>query len=190
VLASSSPRRAGLLRLIVPEFAVRPPGVEEGPIRRPADLLEAARHKALAARGSPEEIVIGADTAVFHRGRCFGKPRDPEEARWMLSQLSGDWHHVYTGLVALRGDREVRELVLTRVRFRTLSPGEIDWYLSREDVLDKAGAYAIQGAASAFVAELWGDFTNVMGLPLGALYRLLRELGWRPVPVVTGGDRR
>ena len=98
----------------------------------------------------------------------------------MLSQLSGDWHHVYTGLVVLRGGTSLEELVLTRVRFRKLSPEEIDWYLAREEVSDKAGAYAIQGAASAFVEEIQGDFTNVVGLPIGTLYRLLWKLGWRP----------
>ncbi|MGY4707551.1 Maf family protein [Candidatus Bipolaricaulota sp. J31] len=183
VLASSSPRRIELLRLIVPEFDVRPPRVEEGPIRRPADLLRAARDKALAVHGPPDELVIGADTGVFHRGEHFGKPGDLEEARRMLARLSGDWHYVYTGLVVLREKTELQALVLTRVRFRALSPEEIEWYLSREDVLDKAGAYAIQGAAAAFVAEIRGDFTNVMGLPVGTLYRLLRDLGWRPVVI-------
>lgn len=180
MLASSSPRRAELLGLFVPQFEVRPPRVEEGKIRRPADLLRAARAKAEAVKGDPAEILIAADTGVFHRGRHFGKPRDPGEARWMLSQLSGDWHHVYTGLVVLRGDTYLQELVLTRVRFRKLSPEEIDWYLAREEVSDKAGAYAIQGAASVFVEEIQGDFTNVVGLPIGTLYRLLWKLGWRP----------
>ncbi len=187
MLASSSPRRVELLRLIVPEFAVRPPEVEEGPIRRPADLLRAARDKARAVQGPPDEFVIGADTGVFHRGEHFGKPKDPAEARRMLARLSGDWHHVYTGLVVRRGGAELRALVPTKVRFREISTKEIEWYLSREDVSDKAGAYAIQGAAAAFVAEIRGDFTNVMGLPVGTLYRLLRDLGWSPV--VMGEDR-
>ena len=99
----------------------------------------------------------------------------------MLTRLSGDWHHVYTGLFLAYGDRELSALVATRVRFRELSRAEIAWYLSREEVLDKAGAYAIQGTAAAFVAEIRGDFTNVIGLPLGTLYPMLRELGWRPV---------
>lgn len=175
------------MRLIVPEFEVRPPGVEEGEIRRPADLLAAAGRKARAVLGGPGEVVIGADTGVFHRGKHLGKPRDLPEARRMLSRLSGDWHLVYTGLVVLGRGRELRALVPTRVRFRSVSPGEIEWYLSREDVLDKAGAYAIQGAAAAFVAEIRGDFTNVVGLPLGAVFRFLRDLGL--IPVVTGEPR-
>jgi septum formation protein len=154
------------------------------------DLVRAARLKAEEARCSPEELVIGADTGVFHRGRHFGKPRDLDEARWMLTQLSGDWHHVYTGLVLKWGELELHELVLTRVRFRDLSPEEISWYLSCEEVLDKAGAYAIQGRASAFVTGLEGDFFNVMGLPLEVLYRMLLEFGWRPRRVVKGDGRR
>lgn len=167
--------------MLVPAFEVRAPRGEEGPVRRPADHVSAARRKAMSVRASAGEIVIGADTGVFHRGLFFGKPKDLDEARWMLARLSGDWHHVYTGLFLAYGDHELSALVATRVRFRELSRAEIDWYLSREEVLDKAGAYAIQGAAAAFVAEIRGDFTNVIGLPLGTLYPMLRELGWRPV---------
>jgi len=181
VLATSSPRRIGLLRLIVPAFEVRAPEADEGPIRRPADHVSAARRKVMSVWGSPGEIVIGADTGVFRRGRFFGKPKDLDEARRMLSQLSGGWHYVYTGLFLVHGDHELSALVATRVRFRELSREEIDWYLAREDVLDKAGAYAIQGAAAAFVAEIRGDFTNVIGLPLGTLYPMLLDLGWKPV---------
>lgn len=181
VLASSSPRRAELLSLLVDRFEVRPPRADEGEIRRPYDLLRAARVKASSVETSPGEIVIAADTGVFHRGVHLGKPRDLEEAREMLSRLSGDWHLVYTGLYVWGGGREVGELVCTRVRFSELSREEIEWYLEREEVLDKAGSYAIQGMAAAFVEEIRGDFTNVVGLPLGALYRALVKCGWNPV---------
>lgn len=166
--------------MLVPRFETRSPEVDEGKITRPVDLLRVAMAKAQAVRRGPEEILIAADTGVFHRGLHLGKPRGLDEARHMLSRLSGGWHHVYTGLVVLR-DRVVRrQLVCTKVRFRDLSREDIDWYLSREEVCDKAGAYAIQGAAAAFVAEIRGDFTNVVGLPLPVLYRILRELGWCP----------
>ncbi len=181
VLVSSSPRRADLLRLLVDEFEVRAPQEIEGEVGRPWDLLVIAERKFLSVEKGPDEILVAADTGVFHRGVHLGKPRDLGEAREMLSRLSGDWHRVYTGLVVMGGGAVVRELVSTRVKFREISPEEIDWYLSREDVLDKAGAYAIQGAASAFVEEIQGDFTNVVGLPLGALYRALVRCGWIPV---------
>lgn len=181
VLASSSPRRAALLRLLVPRFSVVPPAIPEEEVHRPADLLTLAERKAQAvAARHPQALVVAADTGVFRDGRAFGKPRDLEEARAFLRALSGGWHTVATGLVVLRGGKTFEELVETRVLFRELADWEIAWYLGREEVLDKAGAYAIQGAAAAFVERIEGDFYNVVGLPLCALWRLLLAAGWRP----------
>lgn len=181
ILASSSPRRAALLRLIVPEFSIVPPRVPEEEVTAPPDLLALAERKARAvAENHPQALVVAADTGVFRAGRAFGKPRDLAEARGFLRALSGGWHTVATGLVVLRGGRAHRDLVLTRVLFRELADWEIDWYLAKEDVLDKAGAYAIQGPAAVFVERIEGDFYNVVGLPLGALWRLLLAAGWRP----------
>lgn len=181
VLASSSPRRRELLRLFIPEFTVVPPEAEEDEVRSPADLLALAKKKAEAAAARfPKALVIAADTAVFREGKAFGKPRDLEEARAFLSALSGGWHSVFTGLVVQKGPLLRERLVETRVLFRSLSAEEIAWYLQVEGVLDKAGAYAIQGRAAAFVERIEGDFYNVMGLPLSSLWELLWELGWRP----------
>jgi len=181
VLASSSPRRAALLRLLVPRFSVVPPAIPEEGVHRPADLLALAERKARAvAARHPQALVVAADTGVFRDGRAFGKPRDLEEARAFLRALSGGWHTVVTGLVVLRDGKTFEELVETRVLFRELADWEIAWYLGREEVLDKAGAYAIQGAAAAFVERIEGDFYNVVGLPLCALWRLLLAAGWRP----------
>lgn len=181
VLASSSPRRAALLRLLVPSFSVIPPGVPEEEVVEPADLLVLAERKAQAVgKDHPQAFVVAADTGVFRDGRAFGKPRDLQEAREFLRALSGGWHTVATGLVVLRNGRIYRDLVETRVFFRPLADWEIEWYLGKEEVLDKAGAYAIQGAAAAFVERIEGDFYNVVGLPLCALWRLLLAAGWRP----------
>ncbi len=177
VLASSSPRRAELLRLVVPDFTVVPPETAEKEIRRPWDLVRNARAKAREVAGRHPGIVIGADTGVFRKGKHFGKPRDLEEAAAMLRALSGGWHWVYTALWVVCPAGERWDLVGTAVRFAPLSHEEIRWYLAREEVLDKAGAYAIQGAAALFVEEIRGDFFNVVGLPLRALYRLLRGCG-------------
>ncbi len=181
ILASSSPRRRQLLRLFIPEFRVVPPEVEEDEVRSPPDLLALARRKAEAVSGRhPDALVIAADTAVFREGKAFGKPRNLEEAKAFLSALSGGWHSVFTGLVVQKGPLLRERLVETRVLFRSLSEAEIAWYLRAEEVLDKAGAYAIQGRAAAFVERIEGDFYNVMGLPLCALWQILWELGWRP----------
>lgn len=181
ILASSSPRRQELLRLIVPEFQVVPPKVEEDAVAEPQDLLRLAKKKAEAvAARYPEALVIAADTGVFRDGRAYGKPDDLEEAKRFLAALSGGWHSVFTGLVVRTGEIIRESLVETRVLFRPLSEEEILWYLRSEEVLDKAGAYAIQGRAAVFVERIEGDFYNVMGLPLCALWRILWELGWRP----------
>ncbi|MFH1610221.1 MAG: Maf family protein [Candidatus Bipolaricaulota bacterium] len=181
MLASSSPRRISLLKLLAPEFAIVAPGGDEGEILSPADLLRAARLKAADVRArSPGGIVIGADTGVFRDGRWYGKPRDLDEARATLRALSGGWHSVFTGLVVLAGDAGREDLVETRVLFKALAEEEISWYLAHEDVRDKAGAYAIQGRGALFVDRIEGDFFNVMGLPVSILYRRLREIGWRP----------
>lgn len=181
VLASTSPRRIALLKAITAEFTVVAPDVAEGEIRAPQDLLTVARRKAERGRERhPQAIVIGADTGVFRDGRPYGKPRNVDEARATLAALAGGWHSVFTGLALLAPGAERADLVETRVLVKPLSEEEIAWYLSREDVLDKAGAYAIQGGAAPFVERIEGDFFNVMGLPLSRLYRRLGELGWRP----------
>lgn len=183
VLASSSPRRAQLLALITKQFEIVAPKVDEGAPTGPADLLTAARRKAEAVWPDHREaIVIGADTGVFLAGRHFGKPRDLAEAREMLSALAGRWHTVVTGVYLLSPQGREEALVETRVKFHPLSPEEIDWYLASDDVLDKAGAYAIQGRAGVFVERIEGDFFNVMGFPIATVYRLLKRLGWRPLP--------
>lgn len=181
MLASSSPRRASLLKLLAPDFGIVAPEGDEGQIVTPADLVRAARRKAEAVRRRVlDGIVIGADTGVFRNGEGYGKPGDRDEARAILRTLSGGWHSVFTGLVVLAGDAAREDLVETRILFKALAEEEISWYLAHEDVRDKAGAYAIQGRAALFVEHIEGDFYNVMGLPVAILYRRLREIGWQP----------
>lgn len=181
ILASSSPRRQELLHRFVPHCLVVLPEVKEWEVRRPTDLLSLAKEKAQSvARCHPGAVVIAADTAVFRDGKCFGKPRSLAEAKAFLSALSGGWHSVFTGLVVQKEAITRARLVETRVLFRRLLEEEIDWYIQCEDVLDKAGAYAIQGRAAAFVERIEGDFYNVMGLPICTLWQILWELGWRP----------
>ncbi len=181
VLASSSPRRRELLGKIVPSFRVLVPGTDEGDIHRKEDLLAAASAKMRQVRSQvPDALIIAADTGVFCDGRHLGKPSDVTQAREYLRALSGRWHTVSTGLSVSAPSCEREELVETRVLFRRLSEGELDWYLREEQVLDKAGGYAVQGRAAVFVLRIEGDFFNVMGLPLATVYDLLRGLGWRP----------
>ena len=156
------------------EFRVEPPEVaelDEGDPR--ALVLENARRKAAAVEG---ERVLGVDTAVVLDGRALGKPHDAQEAERFLRMLSGRDHEVMSG-IALRDDAGERsDVSVTRVRFRSLDPQTIDWYVSRGEWGDCAGGYAIQGKGAALVEEIEGDYWNVVGLPVPALLGLAPDL--------------
>lgn len=146
---------------------------------------EYAKMKALGALPLPSAgVCIAADTVVHLRGRLLGKPATPEHAAWMLGLLSGESHEVVTGVAVLESAKRcmVRHAI-TRVDFRKLSPAEIRSYVATSEPLDKAGGYAIQGAAAVFVQGIVGCYSNVVGLPLSLLYAMLRDFGvnlmWR-----------
>jgi len=181
VLASSSPRRREILKLIgLKHFEVFSPEVEEIKVKKPFHVkLNALKKAKAAARHFENALVIAADTAVFLNGRFLGKPKNAEEARRMLAALSGRWHTVYTGVALLlkaKGLKKRLSIFSARVKFSKLSAEEIDWYLSTGEPLDKAGAYGIQGKGALFVEAIRGDFFTVMGLPASGLYKMLKEL--------------
>ncbi len=179
VLASSSPRRAELLRAAGIDFTVRAADVDETirPNESPRDyVLRLSREKARAVVRD-EELALGADTTVVIDGEIIGKPADAEEARRMLRALSGQWHEVLTGVTLARADQTVSEVSSTRVKFAELSDAEIEWYVSSGEPMDKAGAYAIQGGASLFIERIEGSYSNVVGLPVRLTYQLARRMG-------------
>ena len=184
ILASGSPRRRELMEMLCPEGLEIVPALGEeaaDPVLPPDELVKAlSRAKAaeVAARcAAPDDIVIGADTVVVLDGAVLGKPKDADDAAWMLRALSGRTHTVFTGVTVLRGKECLCHAERTEVRFRALTDGEIARYIATGEPLDKAGAYGAQGYASLFVEHLDGDFFNVMGLPLCALGKLLNDLG-------------
>lgn len=186
VLASASPRRRDLLAQLGLVFTVVAADIDETPFS-PEDadayVLRLAREKArTVASRLPGTWVLAADTTVALGSELLGKPSTPDEAREMLTRLSGRTHAVYTG-VALAGRAEVSMVVRTGVVFRTLSPGEIDWYVSTGEPMDKAGAYGMQGKGSFLVSGIEGSPTNVIGLPLAETLELLARAGvplpWR-----------
>jgi len=186
VLASSSPRRRELLATLGVEFEVRPADADETPRVGEAPeplVLRLALAKARAA-ARPGELVLGADTIVALDGEPLGKPADADAARAMLERLSGRHHQVWTGVALVErsavGARERALAVVTDVVFRTLEPAEIDAYVASGEPLDRAGAYAIQGGAAAFVASVDGSWSNVVGLPVGAVRELLARHGRSP----------
>jgi septum formation protein len=186
ILASASPRRRELLSRLAWPFTVMPADVDEQqhPGEAPlAYVVRLAQAKAAhIAPRFPDALVLGADTVVVLDQQVMGKPADAAQAQQMLTQLSGRQHTVLTGLALLQhGQRLMRlESVSTQVHFRVLSAQEITQYIATDEPFDKAGAYAIQGYAAAFVASVDGCYTNVVGLPLRRTATLLHAAG---VPV-------
>jgi len=156
-------------------FRVEAPEVEEvakGDAR--AVALENARRKARAVAG---ERVLGVDTEVVLDGRVFGKPGDAAEAETFLRRLSGRTHEVMSGIaLRLPHGEERADVAVTNVRFRLLEQRDIDWYLESGEWRDRAGGYAIQGRGAALVAEIEGDYWNVVGLPVALLVAMAPEL--------------
>jgi septum formation protein len=174
VLASTSPRRAALLRAAGYEFDVRPSGAEEWafPGGDPARYTESLA-EAKAAPGGRDEVVVGADTVVVVDGAVLGKPADAEDAATMLRRLSGRTHEVVTGVAVRHGEALRSGHARTRLTLRPLDDGEIRAYVATGEPLDKAGAYGYQGGAARFVTRLEGDADTVIGLPLALLRELL-----------------
>lgn len=185
VLASSSPRRRELLQAAGAEFIAVPAGCAE---LRDASLglaglvTENARAKALeVAVKHPQSVVLGADTLVWLEGQVLGKPTDLEDARRMLRTLSGRVHEVATGVYLLRMEprQQVEFHEITRVRFRVLEERVIEDYLGAVDVLDKAGAYALQERGEMIIETVEGSRSNVVGLPVErTMAALARSFGW------------
>lgn len=181
ILASQSPRRKELFSLITEDFKIIPAVGEEKADRSlpPSEyVMELAKHKALeVAEKYPEDVVIGSDTVVVINGEILGKPKDEADAKRMLRLLSGREHSVYTGACLSRGNMNRSFCEETKVRFFTLSDREIEEYTASGEPFDKAGAYGIQGTGALLVSGITGDYYNVMGLPVGRLYREMRESG-------------
>lgn len=188
ILASASPRRAGLLRQIGLSFETAPGHAEEGRPYRPwtSWLKETARAKALEAveRANPGDVILAADTIVVCEDIVLGKPEDEEDAVRMLSFLSGKSHEVLTGVCLAHlaaGKKEqlrcYQDVETTRVYFRKLEKSEIYAYVKNGEPLDKAGAYGIQGLGALLVEKIEGCYFNVVGLPLVKTMNLLRHCG-------------
>lgn len=180
VLASASPRRAEILRSVGWPFETLPQYVDE--TRGASEVAEQyvqrlARTKAeAAAQSRPHAMIVGADTTVVIGDEILEKPRDHDDARRMLQQLSGRWHQVLTGVAIVDPSKTRIACATTEVKFAGMSTDEIDWYVSSGEPMDKAGAYAIQGPGSRFIEGIRGEYFNVVGLPVRLLYEMVRNL--------------
>lgn len=174
VLASKSPRRSEILKNAGIDFTVRVADADEtipdGTKPQDAVVFLAAR-KAMAVTRAEDELVLGADTVVVLDDKILGKPQDKDDAYNMIKSLSGRVHSVFTGVCAIGNGISMTFSEETRVEFYNLSDKEINEYINTDEPYDKAGAYGIQGLASKFIRSIDGDYFNVVGLPMSAIYQ-------------------
>ena len=179
ILASGSPRRQELLKLVTEDFEICPVDADETipegmPVQMAAAFLADLKASS-CAKLFPDKIVIGCGTIVVHEGEMMGKPKDREDAFRMLRRLSGEVHSVLTGVSLYYNTQTTVFTTETSVEFYTLSNDEINAYLDTGEPFDKAGAYGIQGKGSLLVRGIEGDYFNVVGLPVASLSRNLKQ---------------
>lgn len=178
ILASRSPRRSELLRAAGLEFQVRAVEVDEsveGDESPISYVQRLAEKKALACAMHPDDVILGADTTVALGNEILAKPLDEDDAGRMLKKLSCRRHDVYTGVCLRSAAMVSTRPSVTGVWFDELTEAEIDSYIRSGEPFDKAGGYAIQGLASKFIPRIDGSYSNVVGLPIDLVYRMLRE---------------
>lgn len=182
ILASTSPRRKMLLEMLGCDFEIIPSKTEEkinkslSPVENVKNLA-ALKALDVASRVS-DGIIIAADSLVVLNKKILGKPKDNNEAKKMLKSLGGKEHEAMTGIavIDLKKGKMFQDAAITRIKFRKLNERIINDYMKKENLLDKAGAYAIQGRASLLIESIRGDYFNVVGLPLNKLNGLLEKL--------------
>ena len=187
VLASASPRRRELMAAIGLPFTVDSSSIEE--LQRTGEAPETyvrrlAQEKAAEVKSRHADAwIIAADTIVYIDGTILEKPVDHDDAVRMLSLISGRMHEVFTGLTLSRADSidSWTRVVTTKVTMLPLSRSEIEWYASTGEPMDKAGAYAVQGIGAMFIESIDGNYTNVVGLPLAALFEMMKAAGLNPL---------
>ncbi len=177
ILASASPRRKELLGYITNDFQIIPSGVEEA-VPRGIGILKQPQYlskiKALdIAKQYPNDTVIGADTAVILGREILGKPKNRTDAKEMLLKLSGKVHKVVTGCTVVKNGEIKGFSAVSRVKFQKLTKNEIEAYLDTDEPYDKAGSYAVQGRAGAFIEWIKGDYFNIVGLPIAKLKKYI-----------------
>lgn len=184
ILASSSPRRAAIMKLAEIDFEVLPSGFEEKidpniDIEEQSKKLAYGKAKEVFDRTQGNRAIIGADTIVVKDGYIFGKPADSIEAVKMIKKLQGNIHTVYTSIAILieNGDKcdEIEETIKTDIMVHDMTDEEIEEYVEREEPYDKAGAYAIQSSFCKYIDDIDGNYMSVVGLPIDRVYQILKE---------------
>ena len=181
ILASKSPRRAEILRMIGIDFKVIPSNIKEKiddriTKNKIAEFLSQKKAETISVK-YPNDIIIGADTIVISKGEIFGKPKDEEESKQMLKMLSGNSHEVITGVTLINESKGVIKTFseVTEVFVRKIPKNQIEYYIKNFNTLDKAGSYGIQEWFSIWIEKINGCYYNVMGLPASKFYLNLQE---------------
>ncbi|MDE7292480.1 MAG: Maf family protein [Treponemataceae bacterium] len=188
ILASSSPRRQEILKMMRIPFQVIAPNVDESlytaknPLELP-EILAKAKVQAVVRTLPPKQVipwVLGVDTLVVMNQKIYGKPKDPDEALTFLKELQGQTHQVVTSLALYNGRTHIATMStsITKVTFAPMSDEEIEWYLDTGDWHGAAGGYRIQGLAACFVTKIEGTSSCVVGLPIFELYDMLKKQGY------------
>jgi len=181
ILASNSPRRKAILEMLNIPFIQVSPEIEED-IEEGSDseeiAIKTAINKAKSVAGDfPKNPIIGVDTLVIIDNLILGKPKDIDDARRMLRLLSGRLHTVISAICVIMNGKVISDSDKTFVRFRTITEDQITEYIKTGEPMDKAGAYAVQGKGALLIEEIYGDFYNVMGLPIVKLFNILNDIG-------------
>ncbi len=181
ILASASQRRVALLSERGYAFRAVPADADESVVGAETAEAYVRRVALLKARAvqalMPDDVILAADTTVVVDGDMLGKPEGDDDARRMLARLSGRGHVVMTGVAVVSGVREATVVVSSTVRFRPLTPADLDWYVATGEPADKAGAYAVQGLGGRFVEAVEGSYSSVVGLPMAEVTSLLEAAG-------------
>jgi len=180
VLASRSPRRQELLNQVGISFSVRKANIDESEITAHHPIEKVKQLAVLKGKSVPfkhNEVILSADTVVAHKQKIFEKPINKVDAYQMISQLSGDVHDVFTGVMIRSVNDEIVFAERTKVEFWPLSVKEIEKYAATNEPYDKAGAYGIQSLGAIFVKRIIGDYYNVVGLPISRVVKELRKFG-------------
>ena len=184
VLASGSPRRRELFKLLVSEFEVVPSDIDESV--RTDETAESLVRRLSSEKATAVQIIhptasiLAADTVVVCDDQILGKPASAQEASSMLRSISGRSHEVLTGVCLIHSGQSLSDVCITRVQFSALSPREIEAYVASREPLDKAGAYGIQGTGARFIQRIEGCYFNVVGLPVSLVYRMMVKSGYTP----------
>jgi septum formation protein len=181
ILASQSPRRKKILEQVGLNFDVVVSDFDETKIRfkTPQEMVErlSLEKARIIAKKHPNTIIIGADTTVIFKSEIIGKPKSKADAFRILRLLSGNTHEIVTGFTVIKGSKSITKHVVSKVKFKKLTEDEIEAYVATGEPMDKAGGYGIQERGGLFMENITGDYFNVVGLPIFAVAKALKEFG-------------